>query len=50
MEGLTKSELRRIHGYLTKVYPGVSQQDELWTLIQKIDSLIKGKHGEHQRR
>jgi hypothetical protein len=48
MEGLNKGDLRKIRDYLTKVYPGTSQQDELWFLIQKIESLIKGKHGESQ--
>lgn len=50
-EQLTRMELRRIATYLRKVYPGVTEQDELWNLITKIEQLMKGKHGiKHDRR
>jgi hypothetical protein len=42
---LTKIELKAIRKYLSKVYPGVSEQDDLWNLIKKIDTIIEGmKH------
>jgi len=41
----TRMELKTIRRYLSRVYPGVGGQDELWELIAKIDGLIsKGKH------
>jgi len=39
---LTKTELKAIRKYLSKVFPGVSEQDDLWNLITKIDKLIEG--------
>jgi len=43
---LTRIELKQIRKYLSKVYPGVSEQDDLWNLIAKLDKLIEGaKHG-----
>jgi hypothetical protein len=43
---LTKTELKAIRSYLKKVYPGVSEQDNLWNLINKLDEMIEGKkHG-----
>ncbi len=43
---LTKTELKAICNYLKKVYPGVSEQDNLWNLITKLDEMIEGKkHG-----
>lgn len=43
-------ELRRIATYLRKVYPGVTEQDELWNLIAKVEQLAKGKHGKQSDR
>ena len=40
---LTKTELKAIRNYLTKVFPGVSEQDNLWNLIAKLDEMIEGK-------
>ncbi len=43
---LTKIELKEIRKYLSRVYPGVNEQDNLWNLISKLDKLIEGnKHG-----
>lgn len=43
---LTKIELEAIRKYLSKVYPGVAEQDNLWNLITKLDKLIEGsQHG-----
>lgn len=39
-ENLTTIELRRIRKYLSKVFPGVAEQDELWDVITKLDKLI----------
>lgn len=44
-EQFTKMELRKLAEFLRKVYPGVSDQDELWNLIAKVEQLAKGKHG-----
>jgi len=42
---LTRIELKAIRKYLSKVYPGVTEQDDLWNLIAKLDKLIEGvKH------
>lgn len=42
---LTRMELKKIVRYLGKVYPGVSDQDDLWDLIAKLNKLIEGdKH------
>lgn len=51
-EQFTKMELRKLAEFLRKVYPGVSDQDELWNLIAKVEQLSKGKHGSkgHGRR
>lgn len=38
----TRLELKAIRKYLSKVYPGVSEQDDLWNLIKKIDTVIDG--------
>jgi hypothetical protein len=43
-EQFTKLELKAIAKFLRKVYPGVTDQDELWNLIKKIERLTKGKH------
>jgi len=44
-EKLTIMELRKIRRYLSKVYPGLSEQDDLWEIIKKLDRLIEGaKH------
>ena len=44
-EKLTTIELKRIRKYLSKVYPGFSEQDDLWEIIKKLDRLIEGaKH------
>lgn len=50
MEGLTKADLRAIRRYLSKVYPGVAEQDDLWHLIERIDRLIKGDKGGRPKR
>jgi len=42
-EQYTKMELKAIAKFLKKVFPGVSDQDELWNLINKTHQLIKGK-------
>jgi hypothetical protein len=39
----TKMELKAIAKFLSKVYPGMTDQDELWNLINKTQQLIKGK-------
>jgi len=39
-EKLTTLELRRIRKYLSKVYPGIAEQDDLWDVISKLDKLI----------
>jgi len=39
----TKIELKAIAKFLSKVYPGMTDQDELWNLINKTQQLIKGK-------
>ena len=44
-EQFTKMELRKLAEFLRKVYPGVSDQDDLWNLIAKVEQLSKGKHG-----
>jgi hypothetical protein len=49
-EQFTKMELKQLQTFLRKVYPGVGDQDELWNLIEKIEQLIKGKHGTSNRR
>ena len=47
---LTRIDLKPIRKYLSKVYPGVSEQDDLWNLIAKIDKLIEGaKHGKQTK-
>jgi hypothetical protein len=43
-EQYTKMELKALAKFLRKVYPGVSDQDELWNLIQKTEQLAKGKN------
>lgn len=49
-EELTRIELRAIRKYLSKVYPGVTEQDDLWNLIAKLDKLIEGaKHGKQTK-
>jgi hypothetical protein len=48
-EQFTKMELKAIAKFLRKVYPGVSDQDELWNLIEKIEQLTKGKYGKQNR-
>lgn len=44
-EQFTRMELRKLAAFLRKVYPGVTDQDDLWNLIDKVESLAKGKHG-----
>jgi hypothetical protein len=46
----TKMELKAIARFLSKVFPGVEDQDELWNLINKTEQLIKGKHGTATKR
>jgi hypothetical protein len=43
MEALSKADLRKVRNYLTKVYPGVAEQDDLWNLIQRIDKILKAE-------
>lgn len=43
-EQLTKMELKQIARFLRKVYPGMTDQDDLWNLISKVEQLIKGKN------
>lgn len=38
----SKIELKAIAQFLRKVYPGVSEQDNLWNLISKVEQHIKG--------
>jgi hypothetical protein len=46
----SRLELKQLAKFLRKVYPGVSDQDELWALIEKTERLVnKGKHGKHDR-
>ena len=43
---LTKTELKDIRNFLTNTYAGISEQDNLWNLISKINNLIEGDiHG-----
>jgi hypothetical protein len=42
-EQYSKMELKAIAKFLSKVYPGMTDQDELWNLINKTRQLIKGK-------
>ena len=49
-EQFTKMELQQIARFLRKVYPGVTDQDDLWNLIAKVEQLTKGKHGTSNRR
>lgn len=42
-EQYSKMELKAIAKFLKKVFPGVSDQDELWNLLDKTQLLIKGK-------
>ena len=49
-EQFTKMELKKIAGFLRKVYPGVADQDDLWHLIAKVEQLSKGKHARPDRR
>jgi hypothetical protein len=47
-EQYSKMELKQLAKFLRKVYPGVSDQDSLWALIEKTERLIsKGKYGKH---
>ena len=40
----SRMELKEIRKFLSRVYPGVADQDNLWNLIRKLDNLIsKGK-------
>jgi hypothetical protein len=48
-EQFTKMELKKLATYLRKVYPGVTDQDELWELIAKVEQLSKGKHARPDR-
>jgi len=43
-EQLTKMELKQIARFLRKVYPGMTDQDDLWNLIARVEQLIKGKN------
>jgi hypothetical protein len=49
-EQFTKMELKKIAGFLRKVYPGVTDQDDLWNLIAKVEQLSKGNHARPNRR
>ena len=48
-EQFTKMELKALARFLRKVYPGVTDQDDLWELIEKVDRLSKGKHARPDR-
>lgn len=48
-EKLTIMELRKIRRYLSKVYPGVEGQDELWEIIAKIEKMIS-EGAKHDKR
>lgn len=51
MESLSRADLKKVRRYLTKVYPGVAEQDELWDMIEKIDRILKGeKNGKGPKR
>jgi hypothetical protein len=49
-EQFTKMELKALSRFLRKVYPGVTEQDDLWNLIAKVEQLAKGKHARPDRR
>jgi hypothetical protein len=49
-EELTIIELRNIRRYLAKVYCGVSEQEELWGLAQKLDTIIERRTRESRRK
>ena len=49
-EQYTKMELKAIAKFLSKVYPGMTDQDELWNLINKTQQLIKGNNARPNRR
>lgn len=40
-EMFTRLELKAIQRYLSKVYVGVAEQDDLWAIAHKVDQLIK---------
>jgi|DEB3_MinimDraft_2_1074329.scaffolds.fasta_scaffold11670_4 hypothetical protein len=48
-EQFSKMELKALARFLRKVYPGVTDQDDLWELIEKVDRLSKGKHARPDR-
>ena len=50
-EQYSRLELKQLAKFLRKVYPGVSDQDDLWALIEKTERLLnnKGKYGKHDR-
>jgi len=49
-EELTIIELRNIRRYLAKVHCGVSEQEELWGLAQKLDTIIERRTRESRRK
>jgi hypothetical protein len=49
-EQFTKMELKLIARFLRKVYPGMTEQDDLWNLIAKVEQLAKGNNARPNRR
>jgi hypothetical protein len=49
-EQFSKMELKAISRFLRKVYPGVTEQDDLWNLIAKVEQLVKGNNARQTRR
>ncbi len=43
-EQFSKIELKAIAQFLRKVYPGVSEQDNLWNLISRVEQQLKGEN------
>ena len=49
-EQFTKMELKQLARFLRKVYPGLTDQDDLWNLITKVEQLVKGNNARPNRR
>jgi hypothetical protein len=49
-EQFTKMELKQLAIFLRKVYPGMTDQDDLWNLITKVEQLTKGNNARPNRR
>jgi hypothetical protein len=42
---LTRRDLVKLRGFLTRIFTGVGEQEELLHLIGKLDNLIRGEDG-----